>query len=96
MSLTELELDLGTATMSCTSEEVATDMVARDSETAPTPERKPGRRLAPRWLGLVGLVIVLGPLALHDHALEGADVEDGAVRLLEVEHSGLREAVRLR
>jgi len=45
------------------SEEVATDMVVRNSETAPTPERKPGRRLAPRWLGLVGLVIVLDIVA---------------------------------
>ena len=34
-----------------------------DSEAAPTPERKPGRRLAPRWLALIGLVIVLDVVA---------------------------------
>lgn len=45
------------------SERVATDMVARDSETAfgtgPAPARKPGRGFSSRWLGLVGAVIVL-------------------------------------
>jgi len=45
------------------SEQVATDTVARDSEAAPTPERKPGRRLSPRWIGLVVAVIVVDILA---------------------------------
>jgi F-type H+-transporting ATPase subunit a len=45
------------------SEQVATDTVAGDSEAAPTPERKPGRRLSPRWLGLIAAVIVLDIVA---------------------------------
>ena len=45
------------------SEQVATDVVAGDSEAAPSPERKPGRRVAPRWLALIGLVVVLDVVA---------------------------------
>jgi F-type H+-transporting ATPase subunit a len=41
------------------SEQVATDMVAEDSETEPPPERKPGRRLSRRWLGLIVAVILV-------------------------------------
>ena len=45
------------------SEPIATDMVARDSDTAsgtgPPPARKPGRGFSSRWLGLIGAVIVL-------------------------------------
>ena len=45
------------------SEQVATDEVVAPSGAAPTPERKPGRRLSPRWLGLIGAVIVLDIVA---------------------------------
>jgi F-type H+-transporting ATPase subunit a len=45
------------------SEQVATDMVAGDSESEPTPERKPGRRLSRRWLGLIAAVILVDILA---------------------------------
>jgi F-type H+-transporting ATPase subunit a len=45
------------------SEQVATDTVAGDSEAAPTPERKPGRRLSPRWVGLIVGVILLDIVA---------------------------------
>jgi F-type H+-transporting ATPase subunit a len=45
------------------SEQVATDVVVEPSGTAPTPERKPGRRLSPRWLGLIGVVILLDIVA---------------------------------
>jgi F-type H+-transporting ATPase subunit a len=41
------------------SERVATDKVAEDSETEPTPKRKQGRRLSRRWLGLIGAVILV-------------------------------------
>ena len=44
-------------------EQVATDQVAEASGTAPAPERKPGRRLQRRWLGLIGLVILLDVIA---------------------------------
>jgi F-type H+-transporting ATPase subunit a len=45
------------------SEQVATDEVAEASGAAPAPERKPGRRLSPRWLGLIAAVILLDILA---------------------------------
>ena len=45
------------------SDQVATDEVAGASEAAPAPEPKPGRRIAPRWLVLVALVIVLDVIA---------------------------------
>jgi F-type H+-transporting ATPase subunit a len=45
------------------SEQVATDQVAEASGTVPAPERKPGRRLQRRWLGLIGLVILLDVIA---------------------------------
>jgi F-type H+-transporting ATPase subunit a len=45
------------------SEQVATDEVVAPSGAAPRPERKPGRRLSPRWLGLIGVVIVLDIVA---------------------------------
>jgi F-type H+-transporting ATPase subunit a len=45
------------------SEQVATDMVAEDSEREPMPERKPGRRLSRRWLGLIAAVILVDILA---------------------------------
>ena len=45
------------------SDQVATDEVAEAPDAAPSPERKPGRRIAPRWLLLVALVIVLDVIA---------------------------------
>jgi F-type H+-transporting ATPase subunit a len=44
------------------SDQLATGAVA-DSGTAQAPAPKPGRRLASRWLGLIGLVIVLDIVA---------------------------------
>ncbi len=45
------------------SDQVATDEVAGAPDAAPAPEPKPGRRIAPRWLILVALVIVLDVIA---------------------------------
>jgi F-type H+-transporting ATPase subunit a len=45
------------------SEQVATDRVAQASGTAAAPEPKRSRRPAPRWLALIGLVIVLDVVA---------------------------------
>ncbi|MBA2382656.1 MAG: F0F1 ATP synthase subunit A [Chloroflexi bacterium] len=45
------------------SEQLATDGVAAAPEPAVDPERKPGRRLSPPWLALIGLVVVLDILA---------------------------------
>ena len=45
------------------SEQVATDKVAEDSGTEPTPARKPGRRLSRRWIGLILAVILVDIVA---------------------------------
>src|SRR5439155_24732939 len=44
-------------------EQVPTGQVAEASGTEPAPERKRGRRLQRRWLGLIGLVILLDVIA---------------------------------
>ena len=45
------------------SEQVATDVVARAPDAAPAPEPKPGRGLSSRWLLLIAAVIVLDVVA---------------------------------
>jgi F-type H+-transporting ATPase subunit a len=45
------------------SEQVATDQVAGASDTAPAPGRTSGRRPPPRWLVLIGVVILLDIIA---------------------------------
>ena len=45
------------------SDQVATDEVAGASGTEPAPEPKPGRRVSPRWVGLILAVVLIDILA---------------------------------
>ncbi len=45
------------------SERVATDVVAGASGDAPAPEPKAGRRVSPRWVGLILAVVLIDILA---------------------------------